>query len=218
MAHEGVKEALELLLGELNALHEELGNQAKEALSEGLYDLAKRLVEQTQQVGAFRERVKVLAEEWERVLAQAERPRLRRKAPFPEPREAEPKRRRRPKGSHTPQAAFVMPLLEALEERGGSGHADEILEAVYHKVKDSITEADRQVLDCGEVRWRKAVHWCRFRLAREGLIDPDSPRGLWQITESGRSRLRRLRGLFGASVPEDTPEGPEGEQSGMWEE
>jgi len=45
-------------------------------------------------------------------------------------------------------------------------------------------------------------------MMKEGLISSDSPRGLWEITEKGRSELERLREIDGTAVSEEKPEGP----------
>lgn len=53
------------------------------------------------------------------------------------------------------------------------------------KLSDSVMN---QLLPSGDLRYRNQVHWARFYLAREGLID-SSRRGVWSLTERGRKTL-----------------------------
>lgn len=41
----------------------------------------------------------------------------------------------------------------------------------------------------GEPRWQKSTNWARFNMVEDGLLKSDSPRGIWEISEEGRSRL-----------------------------
>jgi len=46
-------------------------------------------------------------------------------------------------------------------------------------------EIQNEPLPSGEPRFRNQVHWARFYLVREGLLD-SSRRGVWSLTEGGR--------------------------------
>ena len=41
-------------------------------------------------------------------------------------------------------------------------------------------------------RWRNAVQWARNSLVREGLFKADSPHGIWEISDAGRSQLTEV--------------------------
>ncbi|MFO7166894.1 MAG: winged helix-turn-helix domain-containing protein [Chloroflexota bacterium] len=58
-------------------------------------------------------------------------------------------------------------------------------------MRDRLTEVDYQPLnsDPSESRWRNAAQWARNAMVKEGLLKTDSPRGIWEISESGRQRL-----------------------------
>jgi restriction system protein len=47
-------------------------------------------------------------------------------------------------------------------------------------------EVQNDLLPSGEPRFRNQVHWARFYLVREGLLD-SSKRGVWSLTERGRA-------------------------------
>jgi Mrr N-terminal domain len=93
-------------------------------------------------------------------------------------------------GSILPESEYEIPILEELVARGGSGHATEITNAVGQRLADRLTDLDKEKLDSGEIRWRNRVQFTRLTLKQLGLIDPDSPRGIWKISDAGRSYLK----------------------------
>jgi restriction system protein len=85
-------------------------------------------------------------------------------------------------------AQFVQyfgPLLDALRALGGSGKPDEVVERIAESLELS-DEIQNEVLPSGELRYRNQVHWARFYLVREGLVD-SSRRGVWSLTERGEA-------------------------------
>jgi len=78
---------------------------------------------------------------------------------------------------------YFEPLLAALRALGGSGTPDEVIERIAQDqgVSDEI---QNELLSSGEPRFRNQVHWARFYLAREGLLD-SSKHGVWSLTERG---------------------------------
>ena len=80
---------------------------------------------------------------------------------------------------------YFGPLLDALRGLGGSGTPDEVVERIASDLKLS-DDVQNELLPSGEPRYRNQVHWARFYLVREGLLD-SSRRGVWSLTERGRS-------------------------------
>jgi len=107
--------------------------------------------------------------------------------PEPVPATATPQRRkRRGRVQKLAQDAYRGPILLALRELGGSGSMAEVLDRVFERVKGRLTDADRERLPSGtDVRWRNTAAWERFKMVEEGLLKSDSPRGTWELTESG---------------------------------
>lgn len=92
------------------------------------------------------------------------------------------------KGKRTPRQAFRIPILEALIELGGKGKTDEILKKVESKMKNILKSVDYEKLPSGvEIRWRNTAQWERYVMVQDGLLRSDSPIGIWEITEKGRS-------------------------------
>jgi hypothetical protein len=84
--------------------------------------------------------------------------------------------------------------LEALHELGGRAYAADILRAVEEKVKPLLNEFDLQKLRSGmDIRWRNAAQWVRYTLVKEGLLKPDSPRGVWELSDKGSQELGRRK-------------------------
>ncbi len=94
-----------------------------------------------------------------------------------------------PPGVLLPEEAYTIPLLSSLAERGGSAPARETIEWVGKKLEGKLTPADKGTNSSGVIRWQNRVQFVRLKLVEEGLLARDSPRGVWALTEMGRSRL-----------------------------
>jgi len=93
----------------------------------------------------------------------------------------------------TPKEAYRLPILEVLLEAGGAGRVEDVLDRVGTKMKGILKPVDYQNNRSGAVRWRNTAMWERLTMVREGLLKPNSPRGVWEITESGRKNHERVR-------------------------
>lgn len=85
---------------------------------------------------------------------------------------------------------YFGPLLDALRGLGGSGTPDEVVERIASDLK-LPDDVQNELLPSGELRFRNQVAWARFYLVREGLLD-SSKRGVWSLTERGRSTVLTL--------------------------
>ena len=116
------------------------------------------------------------------------KPRTRKRA------SSKPQRKRAPKGSLLSESEYELPLLETLDELGGSGPASVVVDRVGEKLHDKLTSVDLEKVSSGEVRWRNRVQFVRLGLIKAGLMKADSPRGTWEIAESGIARLGQTTG------------------------
>jgi restriction system protein len=89
-------------------------------------------------------------------------------------------------GSILSEREYELPILQELLARGGSGQATEITDAVGERLKDKLTERDRENLNSGDIRWRNRAQFTRLTLRKRGLLREDSPRGIWELTAEGR--------------------------------
>jgi hypothetical protein len=109
-------------------------------------------------------------------------------------RPEEHKKIRARKGEITSQASYMLPILDALSEMGGTGRMSDVLEEVFKKMKDTLTPKDLEKLSSGtSVRWANKAQWERQRLKTEGYLKKDSPHGTWEITEQGRKLYQDLK-------------------------
>ena len=83
---------------------------------------------------------------------------------------------------------YVNPLLDVLKRLGGSARPAEVCPAIAKDLSlpDSILS---ERLENGVSRFENQVHWARFYLAKAAYIDA-SRRGVWSLTEKGRSAAR----------------------------
>jgi len=64
-----------------------------------------------------------------------------------------------------------------------------VIAQVEKELGSRLTETDREKLSSGGVRWQNRVQFVRLRLIKQGDMVGGSPRGVWEISESGRKRL-----------------------------
>lgn len=101
-------------------------------------------------------------------------------------------RPRAARGSLLPEREYEEPLLRALVAHGGSAAASELIEDVGAALDGRLTDADRELLDSGLMRWKNRVQFVRLKLVQAGQVKKDSPRGVWEITRAGRDRLESV--------------------------
>ncbi|MBA7491733.1 hypothetical protein ES702_02281 [subsurface metagenome] len=94
-----------------------------------------------------------------------------------------PSKRKRAKG-RTRQGLYRLPILEALIEMGGRGAVQDVLNIVKDKMKQILKPIDYEEISSG-IRWQNTAQWERLKMVKENLLRPNSPRGIWEITEEG---------------------------------
>jgi hypothetical protein len=78
---------------------------------------------------------------------------------------------------------------------GGRGKVADVLDKVGQMMKPILKEVDYDPLASGpdNPRWRNAAQWARNSMVGEGLLNADSPRGIWAIADKGRAMLKDTR-------------------------
>jgi len=179
--------AFDMLLEELDAIVPELNKQGAQLMKEMKYDQARQIIAKAEAVVTFQGKVSALREEWLRMAVPATKK--------PE-KKGKPVSRKMTKmlkqGLRTPNDAFFLPILQALVKLGGSGRVQAVLEVVEEIMGDQLNKYDYDSLPSNPkiIRWRNNANWARWKLVQEGLLADDSPRGIWEITEAGRQRVR----------------------------
>jgi hypothetical protein len=99
------------------------------------------------------------------------------------------KRTRVAAGVLLPEAEYHRPILEILVEMGNSGPKQVVIDELGRRLDGGLTEADRETLSNGAVRWQSRAQFARLRLVDRGYLDKNSPRGTWAITPEGIKAL-----------------------------
>jgi alkanesulfonate monooxygenase SsuD/methylene tetrahydromethanopterin reductase-like flavin-dependent oxidoreductase (luciferase family) len=96
------------------------------------------------------------------------------------------------KGLRTPEPAFFCPILQALSDLGGSAKRSEVFLILEHSMRDVLKPIDYHILssEAEQMRWQNSAQWARNLMVKEGLLQADSPIGLWEMTEKGRVFLQ----------------------------
>jgi len=98
------------------------------------------------------------------------------------------------KGEITSQSEYTLPILESLIEMGGGGKVQDILDRVFDKMKQKLKEKDLEKVPSGtDIRWKNIARWERQNLIEKGYLKKDSPRGVWEITGSGRKFYENIK-------------------------
>jgi len=181
-----VPAAFEILLEEIEAEIEFINQMGCKAFECRDYKSVQAITERAQEFSAFRDKIASLRKEYATLAARYEM--------TEEEERVSASRRalsRLPRGLRTPQEAYYRPILQALINLGGSVKMNEVLALVEQMMKDTLKDVDYEPLASNPEmpRWRNAAQWARQALVEEGFLKADSPRGVWEISESGRKKL-----------------------------
>jgi len=182
--------AFEILLEEIEVVVNSLNEDGSEAFQKRDYGKARIVIEEATKLTTFREKVQNLQKEWEQLHAKKVlRPKTKK---LNKRRSLESKLK---KGLRTTEAAFHRPVLETLIELGGSARMNEVIKKIEEKMSGILTEYDYQPLPSNpkQIRWHNTVQWCRNTLVNKGLMKKDSPRGIWEISDTGIKNLRAAK-------------------------
>ena len=78
---------------------------------------------------------------------------------------------------------YIIPIVEALKDLGGSGKPSEVIDLIVEKL--GISEQERlEVNKRGKPKIQAQIYWARLFLAKTGFLS--SPKwGIWSLTEKG---------------------------------
>lgn len=180
MGYDGVEEAFDLLLSELESALRSEDRAGSDAFARGDHEGVRAALARAERIKRVVQAVQDLRRQW----SGGERGEV-----------GTPRRARKRTGAVTHQREYRIPILRALVNVGGSASTSEVLEHIAPVVEPFLTEADRSLLGDGRtVRWCNAAQWERKRMVLAGLLRRDSPRGIWEITEEGRRYLEDHEG------------------------
>lgn len=184
-----VEAAFDMLLEEIETEIECLSRIGSGAFEDRNYEKAKEILDRVSNVTEFRGKVNSLCREWQSSFAEKEQPKTT---------DSNNERRnlgRLRRGLRTREDAYYQPILEALENFGGSAQMSDALDYVFKKMRNILRDVDNEPLssDPQMPRWRSTAQWARNSLVKDGMLLSNSPRGVWEISESGRELLKKRK-------------------------
>ncbi len=213
---QNVLAAFDVLIEEIEDMLRSINKAGASALDEHDYDRAQTAIEHARRVMVLREKVANLKGEWKNVAVafseqsdstqhtphagSVQRQTIMRTAPA-KPRPVVHHELPHPvgrliagrisKGLRTPEPAFFRPILQALSDLGGAAKRSEVFDVLEQSMRHVLKPIDYQILssEAEQVRWQNSAQWARNLMVKEGLLQPDSPVGIWEITEKGRALL-----------------------------
>ena len=191
---EEVAAAAGLLVEEFGRALDDVKEQAAAAFDTNRFDDARNLADQAEAVAGLIDRVRQVNADWDRLAVNVRVGVADAPGDTPPEPDGEHSRRylgRVARGSRTPEAAFRVPILLALEDAGGTAPMGDVIERVGELMDADLNDVDRQGLpsDADMIRWRNTAPWSRNELVKAGLMEPSRERGMWEISDAGRALL-----------------------------
>lgn len=182
--------AFEMLLEEMEVKIDVINKTIARATDGRDYTNAREAVERAHQANLLREKLVDLRQEWEsRIDVHQDKE---------EEEHISSERRnmgRLQRGLRTPEPAFRIPILKALDEMGGKARLQEVLARVERLMQGLLKDVDYEILPSSpdSPRWRNTAQWERNTMVKQGLLKSNSPRGVWEISDEGRRLLIRSK-------------------------
>lgn len=194
-----VEEALDLLSAEVREEIHRIREEGAGAMLKGDLATARSVIDFASNLETFARNVDKLVQQWNSISDQQEA-------------EAEPVRAivskiftgKARKGTITTHEELYIPLLQALENLGGSAKTKDAIDEVGRLMEGKLKPKDFDYLKSGTdtIRWRNKVMWARNNLVNElGLMRSDSSFGVWAISEAGSKYLAEQTGMTRPVTP-----------------
>ena len=177
--------AFEILLEEMETEIEFINQAGSKAFAARNYEGARAVLDRADHATAVRDKLAAVRAEWEKV------------SPAATSNGASAKNNgshdlsRLQRGVRTRETAYFKPILQVLNQMGGVGEMSEVLERLPKLMKGTLTDIDYEPLAANTElpRWWNTAQWAHNAMAQAGLLKPDSPRGVWEMTEAGHKLI-----------------------------
>lgn len=178
----------EILVEEMETEIEFINQAGSKAFAARDYEGARTVLERADQATALREKLVELRSEWEKISPSitAENEHARKNGSHD--------LSRLHRGIRTRETAYFQPILQVLNQLGGTANMSEVLERLPKVMKGVLTDADFEPLaaDSDFPRWWNTAQWAHNAMVQTGLLKGDSPRGVWEMSESGYKLITEL--------------------------
>ncbi len=183
-----IQETIEVLIKEIEKIMNSINEDLDKALENFDYLNLEILSKNANALKEFLEEIKKLQKEWNKIHSK-----LSTQKGFIKKHKVIKEKLKR--GLRTPEKAYIKPILESLVQLGGKGKVEEILKLVKNKMENILNKYDWEPLPSMPKvpRWKNTAQWTRNSLVKEGYLSPNSPQGIWEITDKGVELLRSLK-------------------------
>jgi len=169
-----VQSAVENLKDALKAAVDVKKSAGIQAFEAGEYDIAKQAANQAKAIEPILEAADQIAKQWEAVQAPGDILEIEKTKP-------------KAKEQESTEVDFVIPILQVLEDEGGKGPTNAILDKVKLIIKDQLRAADYELLDDSKtIRWRESAQTAIKDMVKRGLLHSKAPKDTLRITPQGR--------------------------------
>ncbi|MCJ7569294.1 MAG: hypothetical protein MUO58_17395 [Anaerolineales bacterium] len=167
-----VQSALQNLMDALKAAVDDRKSAGIQAFEAGEYDAARQAANQAKAIEPIIEAADQIAQQWVAIEA---------------PQEIVELKRTLPKDLGPIEVDFVIPILQVLEDEGGKGPINEILDKVKVIIQGQLKPGDYELLDDSQtIRWRESAQKSIEVMVKRGLLHSKSPKDGLRITPQGR--------------------------------
>ncbi|MCK4741896.1 MAG: hypothetical protein KAS80_06410 [Anaerolineales bacterium] len=167
-----VQSAVQNLVDALKAAVGEKKSAGIQAFEAGEYDLAQQVANQAKAIEPIIEAADHIAKQWDALQA---------------PQDVLGTKRTKAKDLEPTEVDFVIPILQVLEDEGGKGPTNEILDRVKLIIKDQLKADDYELLDDSKtIRWRESAQSSIKIMVKRGLLHSKAPKDTLRITPQGR--------------------------------
>ncbi len=167
-----VQGALQNLKDALKTAVDEKKSAGIQAFEAGEYDAAQQAANQAKAIEPIFEAADQIAKQWEAINA---------------PHEVIETKKTKAKDLESAEVDFVIPILQVLEDEGGKGPTNKILDQVKLILKDQLKADDYELLnDSNTIRWRESAQSSIKVMINRGLLHSKAPKDTLRITPQGR--------------------------------
>lgn len=171
----------EILVEEMETEIEFINQAGARAFAARDYEGARAVLERADQATALREKLVALRAEWEKFSSAiaSDGENAKRNGSYD--------LNRLHRGIRTREAAYFQPILQVLNQMGGTAQMVEVLERLPKVMKGTLDDVDFEPLaaDSELPRWWNTAQWAHSAMVQAGLLKGDSPRGVWEMSEAG---------------------------------
>ena len=95
-----------------------------------------------------------------------------------------PPRKKRSREPKTSREVLRKELILALETLGGVGRVQQVLDKMEEQLEGKLLPRDVETRSSGDLVWKNNAKWERNRMVQDGILESDSRRGTWELSEA----------------------------------